>query len=86
MTTSVAAIGEGTLLSPESHRAQTEKALAGFGSALPGCVTCRTLTSEVSYGLGIWLVRDQLLQTPVLVDTARSWPTCPDARSRWRFL
>ena len=41
---------------PESHRAQTEKALAGFGSALPGCATCRTMTSQVSYGLGIWLV------------------------------
>ena len=64
MTTSAAAIGEGTLLSPGSHRAQTEKVLAGFGSALPGCVTCRALTSEVSYGLGIWLVRDWLLQNP----------------------
>jgi len=64
MTASAAAIGEGTLLSPDSHRAQTEKALAGFGSALPGCVTCRTMTSEVSYGLGIWLVRGWLLQNP----------------------
>ena len=64
VTTSAAAIGEGTLLSPDSHRAQIEKALAGFGSALPGCVTCRTLTREVSYGLGIWLVRDWPLQNP----------------------
>ena len=64
MTTSAAAIGEGTLLSPDSHRAQTEKALAGFGSALAGCVTCRALTSQVSYGLGIWLVGDWLLQNP----------------------
>jgi CubicO group peptidase (beta-lactamase class C family) len=64
MTASAAAIGEGTLLSPGSHRAQTEKALAGFGSALPGCATCRTMTSAVSYGLGIWLVRDWLLQNP----------------------
>jgi hypothetical protein len=30
----------------------------------PGCVTCRALTSEISYGLGIWLVRDWLLQNP----------------------
>ena len=64
MTASAAAIGEGTLLSPDSHRAQTEKALAGFGSAQPGCATCRTMTSEVSYGLGIWLVHDWLLQNP----------------------
>jgi len=64
MTASAAAIGEGTLLSPSSHRAQTEKSLAGFGSALPGCATCRAMTSEVSYGLGIWLVGDWLLQNP----------------------
>jgi CubicO group peptidase (beta-lactamase class C family) len=64
MTASAAAIGEGTLLSTDSHRAQTEKKLTGFGSAMPGCATCRTMTSEVSYGLGIWLVRDWLLQNP----------------------
>ena len=64
ITASAAAIGEGTVLSPASHRAQIEKALAGFGSPQPGCATCRTLTSEVSYGLGIWLVRDWLLQNP----------------------
>lgn len=64
LTASAAAIGEGTLLSPDSHRAQTEKALAGFGSDLPGCVTCRALTSQASYGLGIWLVGDWLVQNP----------------------
>lgn len=64
MAASAVAIGEGTLLSPGSHRAQTEKALAGFGSALPGCVTCRAMTSAVSYGLGLWLVGDWLLQNP----------------------
>jgi CubicO group peptidase (beta-lactamase class C family) len=64
LTTSATAIGEGTLLSPGSHRAQTEKALAGFGSTLPGCVTCRALTNQVSYGLGVWLVGDWLLQNP----------------------
>jgi CubicO group peptidase (beta-lactamase class C family) len=64
MTASAAAIGEGTLLSTDSHRAQTETKLTGFGSAMPGCATCRTMTSEVSYGLGIWLVRDWLLQNP----------------------
>jgi CubicO group peptidase (beta-lactamase class C family) len=64
MAASAVAIGEGTLLSPGSHRAQTEKALAGFGSALPGCVTCRAMTNAVSYGLGLWLVGDWLLQNP----------------------
>ena len=64
MTASAIAFGEGTLLTPASHTAQTEKALAGFGSDTAGCVTCRALTEQASYGLGIWLVGDWLLQNP----------------------
>ncbi|MFN8592016.1 MAG: serine hydrolase domain-containing protein [Thermomicrobiales bacterium] len=64
MVASVIAIGEGTLLSPASHRAQTEKALAGFGHPMPGCATCMTMTETASYGLGIWLAGNWLLQNP----------------------
>jgi CubicO group peptidase (beta-lactamase class C family) len=43
MAASAVAVGEGTLLSPESHRAQIAPDLLGFGSPLEGCPACHTL-------------------------------------------
>jgi CubicO group peptidase (beta-lactamase class C family) len=65
MTTTAAAVGEGTLLSPESHRAQIAPDLLGFGSPLKGCPACHTLDTTYSYGLGVVLSGDWLLQNPL---------------------
>jgi CubicO group peptidase (beta-lactamase class C family) len=65
LTTSAVAIGEGTLLSPESHRAQIAPDLLGFGSPLKGCPNCHTLDETYSYGLGVVLSGDWIVQNPL---------------------
>jgi hypothetical protein len=65
LTTSAVAIGEGTLLSSESHQAQIAPDLLGFGSPLKGCPNCHTLDETYSYGLGVVLSGDWILQNPL---------------------
>nr|MBA2518182.1 beta-lactamase family protein [Chloroflexia bacterium] len=62
MTTSAVAIGEGTLLSAASHQAQIAPDLLGFGSPLNGCPNCHTLDETYSYGLGVVLSGDWIVQ------------------------
>jgi CubicO group peptidase (beta-lactamase class C family) len=56
LTTSIAAIGSGKLLSRQSYQIQTGPDLAGFGHTQPGCSACAHLTSERSFGLGVVLL------------------------------
>jgi CubicO group peptidase (beta-lactamase class C family) len=65
METTARAVGEGTLLSPESHQAQVAPELIGFGSPLPGCTTCGTLTRDFNYGLGVWIKGSWIMQNPL---------------------
>ena len=65
MAATAVAIGEGTLLSPESHRAQVAPDLLGFGAPLAGCPTCRTLGESLNYGLGVVLSGSWILQNPL---------------------
>ena len=65
MTTSAVAIGEGTLLSPASHQAQIAPDLLGFGTPVAGCPNCHTLDETYSYGLGVVLSGDWILQNPL---------------------
>ncbi|MCD6032257.1 MAG: D-alanyl-D-alanine carboxypeptidase [Thermomicrobiales bacterium] len=65
MTTTAEAVGEGTLLSPESHAAQIAPDLIGFGSPLEGCPACHTLDTTYSYGLGVVISGDWILQNPL---------------------
>lgn len=65
MAATAVAIGEGTLLSPDSHRAQVGPDLLGFGSALAGCRTCHTMAERYNYGLGVVRSGDWLLQNPL---------------------
>jgi CubicO group peptidase (beta-lactamase class C family) len=65
MTTTAVAVGEGTLLSPASHQAQIAPDLLGFGKPLAGCPACHTLDTTYSYGLGVVLSGDWLLQNPL---------------------
>ena len=66
MTATAVAVGEGTLLSPESHQAQIAPDLLGFGSPLEGCPNCRTLNELTKYGLGVGLPGSWILQSPLL--------------------
>jgi CubicO group peptidase (beta-lactamase class C family) len=50
LTTSVAAIGSGKLLSPASYALQTNKDLVGFGHKQAGCSACAMLTSSKAFG------------------------------------
>lgn len=65
MATSLQAVGEGTLLTPESHQAQVAPVLLGFGKPVPGCVNCRTLNEDYNYGLGVVLHGDWIMQNPL---------------------
>jgi CubicO group peptidase (beta-lactamase class C family) len=64
LTTTAAAIGEGTLLSDASHEAQVSDHLIGFGSTVEGCRTCHTLDERYAYGLGVVLSGSWILQNP----------------------
>ncbi len=65
MTATAVAIGEGTLLSPESHAAQVSTALRGFGSPVPGCATCFEQSVGYSYGIGVVTTGNWVLQNPM---------------------
>jgi len=65
MATSAMAVGEGTLLSPESHQGQIAPDLLGFGSPLKGCPNCHTLDGTYNYGLGVVLAGDWIVQNPL---------------------
>ena len=65
MTTTAEVVGEGTLLSPEMHREQIAPALIGFGAPLQGCNTCHTLDTAYSYGIGVVISGDWILQNPL---------------------
>jgi CubicO group peptidase (beta-lactamase class C family) len=55
LTTSIAAIGSGKLLSAKSHRAQVGPHLVGFGHPQRGCPACARNTKAHSFGLGVIL-------------------------------
>ena len=59
------AVGEGTLLSPESSAAQLDRGLFGFGTPMDGCFSCRTLGDRYNYGLGVVFVGPWIIQNPL---------------------
>lgn len=82
MTSSFDAIvGYGELLSPASHEAMIAPSLVGFGAPLEGCRSCHTLTTEWNYGLGVFLLDDWVLQTPLFGGYQAAVATLPESRS-----
>jgi CubicO group peptidase (beta-lactamase class C family) len=65
MTRSMEIVGDGELLSPETHQAMVGKNLVGFGSPDPTgrCPVCFTNEELRSYGLGVVLLGDWITQT-----------------------
>jgi CubicO group peptidase (beta-lactamase class C family) len=62
---SMVAVGEGTLLSPESSAAQLDRGLLGFGKPIEGCVSCREMTDQYNYGLGVVFRGPWIIQNPL---------------------
>jgi CubicO group peptidase (beta-lactamase class C family) len=62
---SAIAIGTGELLSEESYEAMTSTDLRGKTTAIEGCINCRPLDEFATYGLGLWITGDWLLQNPL---------------------
>lgn len=65
LATTAMAVGEGTILSPESHAAQLDPGMLGFGKPIAGCANCRTLTESYNYGIGTVLHGQWVLQNPL---------------------
>lgn len=65
MTISADAIGSGSLLSAQSHAAQIDTSLRGKTSKVPGCVNCTEMGVGFSYGLGVVLSGNWVLQNPM---------------------
>jgi CubicO group peptidase (beta-lactamase class C family) len=63
-------IGSGKLLSPESYRLMVSTDLRGKTHAQPGCTTCQAMGDGYTYGLGIVISGDWLLQNPLFAGAA----------------
>ena len=76
-----AIVGRGELLTPKSHAAMISTDLIGFGAPLDGCRSCHTLTKEWTYGLGVFLRNDWVMQTPLFGGYQAAVATLPEASS-----
>jgi CubicO group peptidase (beta-lactamase class C family) len=70
MEASAAGIGSGKLLSKESYDTMVSTDLRGKTHALPGCTTCGELNDIYTYGMGIVISGDWLLQNPLFAGEA----------------
>lgn len=73
-------IGSGKLLSPESYEKMVSTSLRGRTRAMPGCDTCAPMTDGYTYGLGIVVSGDWLLQNPMFAGYAAVEAYLPDAK------
>lgn len=67
---SAAGIGSGRLLSAESHRKMVSTDLRGRTHPQPGCTTCAEMNDGYTYGLGIVISGNWLLQNPMFAGYA----------------
>ena len=65
LATSAQGIGSGQLLSEGSHEAMVATSLRGKTRSQPGCPTCHEMTESYTYGIGIVISGDWLLQNPL---------------------
>lgn len=63
-------IGSGKLLSRESYEELVSTSLRGKTRAQPGCPTCAPMTDGYTYGLGLVVSGDWLLQNPMFAGYA----------------
>lgn len=65
MEAGAAGVGSGKLLSAESHRRMVSADLRGKTHTQPGCTTCAPMSEGYTYGLGIVISGNWLLQNPM---------------------
>lgn len=63
-------IGSGRLLSAESYRRMVSTELRGKTRTQPGCTTCAEMTDGYTYGLGVVISGNWLLQNPMFAGYA----------------
>lgn len=63
-------IGSGRLLSADSYRAMVSTALRGTTHAQPGCTTCAAMNDGYTYGLGLVISGNWLMQNPMFAGYA----------------
>ncbi|CAM2742139.1 D-alanyl-D-alanine carboxypeptidase [Mycobacterium intermedium] len=70
MTTTAVGIGSGKLLSPDSYKKMVSTELRGKTHAQPGCPTCSEQSDGYTYGLGIVITGNWLMQNPMFAGTS----------------
>jgi CubicO group peptidase (beta-lactamase class C family) len=70
MEASAAGIGSGKLLSADSYKKFASTELRGKTKALPGCTTCMEQNDGYTYGMGIVITGDWLVQNPLFAGEA----------------
>jgi CubicO group peptidase (beta-lactamase class C family) len=68
VATSMELIGSGALVSREAHELQVTKQLIGHKD--PKCSACQPLTEDFSYGMGVELQKDWIVQTKEFVGSS----------------
>ncbi|MEN4478386.1 serine hydrolase domain-containing protein [Mycolicibacterium cosmeticum] len=63
-------IGSGRLLSADSYRAMVSTALRGTTHPQPGCTTCAAMNNGYTYGLGLVISGNWLMQNPMFAGYA----------------
>ena len=70
MEASAVGLGSGKLLSEDSYQAFTSTNLRGKTRTLPGCATCMEQNDGYTYGMGVVISGDWLLQNPLFAGEA----------------
>lgn len=65
LATTAEGIGSGKLLSPESYGQLVSTELRGKTRSQPGCPTCAEMTDIYTYGLGVVITGNWLMQNPM---------------------
>lgn len=80
MTTTADAIGSGKLLSPDSHAQQIDPNLRGKTSKVEGCASCNVQGVPFSYGLGVVISGDWVLQNPMFAGASAVEASLPSKK------
>ncbi|MGB3230305.1 MAG: serine hydrolase domain-containing protein [Mycobacterium sp.] len=75
-----AGIGSGELLRPEFYEQMVSTELRGRTRAQPGCATCMEMTDGYTYGLGVVISGNWLLQNPMFAGYAAVAAYLPSQR------
>ncbi len=73
-------IGSGKLLRPESYEQMVSTELRGKTRTQPGCTTCMEMTEGYTYGLGIVISGNWLMQNPMFAGYAAAEAYLPSQK------